>query len=212
VKKEIKQKTDKFLATATTSVLDPKKNQKVADDSDSEEEEDFNEEEKDDFDTKGFKEMRERFLKELSSMINDETFSDLFIIAGEDGEKEKTFYSHKAVICTHSPVLKNMVAKSEEKQNGKVVVRLKLKVQLTELLLDIMYTGRADPPPALVFPLLAVCEQYGLDTYASWLRISLWTTKNICLMYEEAIKKGKPEEIQVNTNFKLISLVVPTNY
>lgn len=197
IKKEGKQKADKYLVTLTTSTDSKKSSSKqIADDDDSSDEEDeFNEEEKDEYDSKGFKDMRERFLKELSAMINDETYSDLVIIAAEEGEKEKSFFAHKAVICTHSAVMKNMVLKSEEKLNGKAVIRLKLKPLLCELMLDVMYCGRADPNPAHVFPLLSVCEQYGLETYASWLRISLWTTKNICLMYEEAVKKGKPEEI-----------------
>jgi len=136
--------------------------------------------------------MLEQHRQKIVRLIDNQSTADVAIIPKE----ERPVYAHKFILKTNS-TFQNYLQQAEQGPKGHATIRLpNISRDLLLLILQAIYTGKADPNPSQIIPLLEICEQFDLFDFRDWLESSLSTIENVCVILEEARQVGKTEDFK----------------
>lgn len=117
-------------------------------------------------------------------------------------EKESVnkIYAHKAIIFSGSLILKELIEKSTNRLEGKILVEINdSPYNLFQALIQTIYTSEvpeSQNSPGMNLAFIDICQKYGLEDVAFWLQTSCWHPKNICLLLEMALAKRRSNSKQ----------------
>lgn len=137
-------------------------------------------------------ELAEEHRNRICHLVDQQDFSDVVVMPKE----EKPIYAHKFLLLTN-PVFKEHIQKAQPGPKGHVTIRFpNVPHDLLILILQVVYTGQANPKPQQILPLLELCDQFAITEYGEWLETSLWTIENVCVILEEAREAHKEAEFK----------------
>ena len=125
-------------------------------------------------------------VKDLTSMYNDEEFSDMKIVCGSE-----VFHVHKFILCARSPVFKGMLRHDNlETKEGKIDIS-DTDPALVQVMLQYMYSNMVDKIEEVAAELISLADLYELLELKTMCEDSLCLTLNVENVMENLLKADR---------------------